>query len=306
MGKHKSLISLFLFILLITAGSLLSYLSYSSALPGKEVRKDGLSGANTISPEYCNSPAYCNVEKEISEDAYKRYLENKQFRSWLKDSITKDFLTGKVNRSVHPMFAKVSEEHTERNIYLLKPVYEAYIIMYKAALADGVKLIVTSGHRTFTEQVCEWELRWNNPRTEYSFSGDTEKARFVLQYRSMPGTSRHHWGTDIDLNSFHQSYFETVQGKKVYEWLRANAPLYGFFQPYTPQDENRPTGYCEEKWHWSYRPIARPMLEHYIRKTGKEDIAGFKGDGAVEHLNIMEEWVCGIDPKMIRIGRTPN
>lgn len=217
------------------------------------------------------------------------------FECWLKDSITKDFLMGKVNRHTHPMFAKVTEEHTERKIYLLKPVYEAYIKMYEAALADGVRLVITSGHRTFVEQVCEWELRWNNPLTDEPFRNDTEKARFLLQYRSMPGTSRHHWGTDIDLNSFRLSYFETNEGRKLYEWLHANAHRFGFFQPYTAQDENRPTGYCEEKWHWSYQPIAQEMLTHYLRLIEKEDIKGFKGDKAAQHLNIITDWVCGIN-----------
>ncbi|MDR2968514.1 MAG: M15 family metallopeptidase [Tannerellaceae bacterium] len=299
MGKHKSLITLFLFILFAAAGCLLGFRPHGTPPPAAEGLPDNLPASGTISPENYN------VGEEISEEARKRYLESKKFRYWLEDSITKDFLMGKINRSTHHLFAKLTEEHTERNIYLLKPVYEAYIKMYEAALTDGVRLIVTSGHRTFVEQVCEWELRWNNPRTEYSFADETEKARFVLQYRSMPGTSRHHWGTDIDLNSFNLSYFETAEGEKLYNWLSANAHLYGFFQPYTVQDENRPKGYCEEKWHWSYRPVARPMLEHYLRKVGKEDITGFKGDRAAGHLSIIKEWVCGIDQKLIG-NHTPD
>ncbi|NJK84501.1 MAG: M15 family metallopeptidase [Saprospiraceae bacterium] len=41
-----------------------------------------------------------------------------------------------------------------------------------------------------------------------------ERALKILKYSSMPGTSRHHWGTDIDLNSFSNSYFEQGEGKK--------------------------------------------------------------------------------------------
>lgn len=293
MRIHKVLIISFLFVLFTIAGCLLKCQPHHSMPLGKE----GL--PNDMPAQSTNSPENFNVEKEITEEAYTRYLEDKRNRSWLKDSITKNFLTGKINRRTHSMFTKVAETHTERNIYLLKPVYEAYIKMYEAALADGVKLVITSGHRTFVEQVCEWELRWNNPLTKDSFPNETEKARFLLQYRSMPGTSRHHWGTDIDLNSFRLSYFETEQGKKVYEWLSANAPLYGFFQPYTAQDENRPTGYCEEKWHWSYRPVARTMLTHYLQKVDKADIMGFKGDKAAKQLNLITDWVCGIDRKLL-------
>jgi len=289
MRKHKGQIVLFLFTLLVIAGCLLRCQPYNSASPEHEDLLNDILDQSTIHPEDYNA------KRKFSEEIHTLSPEEKAFHSWLKDSITKDFLMGKINRRTHPMLTKITEEHTERNIYLLKPVYEAYIKMYEAALADGIKLIITSGHRTFVEQVCEWELRWNNPRTEESFSNETEKARFLLQYRSMPGTSRHHWGTDIDLNSFRLSYFETEQGKRVYNWLSANAHLYGFFQPYTVQDENRPAGYCEEKWHWSYRPIAQPMLTHYLQIINKEDIMGFKGDKAAKHLNIITDWVCGID-----------
>ena len=76
-----------------------------------------------------------------------------------------------------------------------------------------------------------------------------ERARMILTYSSMPGTSRHHWGTDMDLNKDNNGYFATGEGLKVYEWLQAHAHEYGFCQPYTPKGPNRPEGYNEEKWH---------------------------------------------------------
>lgn len=225
--------------------------------------------------------------------------EKQEYEVLLKDYIDKDFLMGRIDREKHPLFIKVDKEHTQRNIYLLASVYEAYIKMHNAALSDGIKLKITSGHRTFIEQVYEWELRWNNPKTDRVFANDTEKARHVLEYRSMPGTSRHHWGTDIDLNSFKLEYFKTKEGIKMYDWMKENANKYGFYQSYTARDENRPTGYNEEKWHWSYYPIAQIMLSKYGELVNKDDIHGFKGDGAVKELEIISEWVYGIDPSML-------
>lgn len=237
-------------------------------------------------------------EEEISPDkgeVSQEYL----YAQWLDEYVTKDFLLGRVSRTKDPLFIKVGEEHTERDkIYLLVPVYEAYKKMYEAALADGVKLVITSGHRTFMEQACEWELRWNNPGKDVSFGSDLEKARFVLQYRSMPGTSRHHWGTDIDLNSFRLSYYQTAQGKKVYNWLKENANKYGFYQPYTALGEGRDSGYQEEVWHWSYLPVARFMLDRYMALVSAEDIKGFKGDQTVRHLDLIPLWVYGIDQSL--------
>lgn len=215
---------------------------------------------------------------------------------WLDKYVTKEFLLGKVDRTKDTFFTKVGVEHTERDrIYLLTPVYEAYKKMYNAALVDGVKLIITSGHRTFIEQACEWELRWNNPGEEIFFNNDLEKARFVLQYRSMPGTSRHHWGTDIDLNSFRLSYYQTEKGEKIYAWLKENANKYGFYQPYTTFGTNRDSGYQEEIWHWSYLPIAQLLLDKYGSLISIEDINGFKGDQAAKHLDLISLWVYGID-----------
>ncbi|MDL2255077.1 M15 family metallopeptidase [Parabacteroides sp. OttesenSCG-928-G06] len=243
-------------------------------------------------------PELTMAEKALIEELAAAERERIYNKTWVEENVTRDFLLGKVKRKDNPLFVKVAEEHTERNIYLIPPAYEAFKKMHEAALADGVKLIITSGHRTFMEQACEWELRWNNPRTDEVFANDTEKARFVLQYRSMPGTSRHHWGTDIDINSFKLSYFETREGKKVYDWLKTHAADYGFYQSYSPKDEKRPTGYEEEKWHWSYKPIARLMLSKYLELVTIDDIHGFKGDRAAQKLPIISEWVCGISPEM--------
>ena len=245
-----------------------------------------------------SSAIQVEVEKVLTEEDIEKARIKAESEAWISEHVNKDFLLGKVNRNNNPLFVQIRKEHTERNIHLIKPVYEAYIKMYEAALADGVKLIVTSGHRAFWEQVYEWELRWNNPRTNTPFPNDVEKARFVLQYRSMPGTSRHHWGTDIDLNSINSSYFDTEKGKKVYDWLKKNAADYGFVQSYTPRDEKRPTGYQEEKWHWSYKPLARLMLIKYLELVSIDDIHGFKGDAAAKKLPIISDWVCGINTEI--------
>ncbi len=50
----------------------------------------------------------------------------------------------------------------------------------------------------------------------------------------MPQASRHHWGTDVDINSVEPEYFESGQGLKEYTWLQENAWKFGFCQPYTP------------------------------------------------------------------------
>ena len=239
-----------------------------------------------------------DIENVLTEEEIEKQQFKKENEEWVNEHIDKDFLLGKVIRNKNSLFVLVDEKYTERNIYLINPVYEAYKKMYEAALADGVKLIIISGHRTFVEQVCEWQLRWNNPKTDKPFTNDVEKAKYLLQYRSMPGTTRHHWGTDIDLNSFDLAYYQTEKGQKVYNWLKENAATYGFYQPYTALDEKRYTGYQEEKWHWSYKPLARLMLIKYIELMSINDISGFKGDKAAKELPVITEWVLGINPQL--------
>jgi LAS superfamily LD-carboxypeptidase LdcB len=244
------------------------------------------------------SIAFVEVKKTITAEEVEKQIQQVYFESWVKEYADKDFLTGKVKRQNNPLFVKVDNKYTEREIYLISPVYEAFKEMYRAALADDVKLTITSGHRTYIEQIIEWELRWNNPRTDIAFANDVEKATYLLRYRAMPCTTRHHWGTDIDLNSFELAYYESREGQKVYNWLKANAGTFGFFQPYTVYDEERPAGFMEEKWHWSYKPLSQPMLTKYLQLVTADDIVGFKGDKAAKKLPVISDWVCGINPQL--------
>ena len=114
----------------------------------------------------------------------------------------------------------------------------------------------------------------------------------------MPGTSRHHWGTDIDLNSMDPKYFETDAGKKIYDWLCANAANFGFGQPYCAKGDLRKTGYEEEKWHWSYLPISKQCITAWKSKVSYANIAGFSGSETAEKLNVIEDYVLGINPSM--------
>jgi LAS superfamily LD-carboxypeptidase LdcB len=110
----------------------------------------------------------------------------------------------------------------------------------------------------------------------------------------MPGTSRHHWGTDIDINSVEPDYFETPYGRNVFRWLQVNANKYGFAMPYNSRQEGRLLGYEEEKWHWSYLPLSRLMMQQYISVVHYSDIAGFEGCHAAEPLQVIPNFVMAI------------
>ena len=111
----------------------------------------------------------------------------------------------------------------------------------------------------------------------------------------MPGSSRHHWGTDIDINALENSYFESGRGLKEYEWLKKHAADFGFCQPYSPKGPERPEGYNEEKWHWSYLPLARPLTQQAKLRLNNEALKGFRGAEAASGVSIVDNYVLGIN-----------
>lgn len=215
------------------------------------------------------------------------------------DTVGVRILTGKFSPEKEQGFDEVDIEYASRKgIYLNIEAYKAFIKMFYAAQKDGIKLTIISGTRNFNYQKSIWEAKWNGSRLvdgknlAVTVSDPVERAGIILKYSSMPGTSRHHWGTDIDLNSLDNQYFETSAGKKVYEWLRENASGFGYCQPYTP---GRSSGYAEEKWHWSYIPLAGGYLTEYVKNINYSHISGFSGSNTAEKIDVINNYVIAID-----------
>ncbi|WP_299781627.1 M15 family metallopeptidase [uncultured Formosa sp.] len=203
--------------------------------------------------------------------------------------ITKDFVLGKFDFETDSCFIKVAPELSNKTIYLQKEVYDAFVKMNTAAKKDGVQFKVISGTRNFFYQKSIWDRKW---KTNSNLS-PIENAKKILLYSSMPSTSRHHWGTDLDINNLSNSYFESGQGLKEYNWLIAHAHDYGFYQVYTSKNNGR-TGYNEEKWHWSYMPLSCQYLEFYNTNITDADISGFEGSELASELHMVSNYVNGI------------
>lgn len=216
--------------------------------------------------------------------------------------VSVEFLTGKFNPAKDTSFTECDLEYANRTgIFIQEETYKAFIKMFYAAKNDGVNLKIISGTRNFNYQKSIWEQKWNGGRMvdgknlANTVKDPVERAKIILKFSSMPGTSRHHWGTDMDLNSMENNYFETTQGKKVYDWLGNNASKYGFCQPFSALGEGRKTGYQEEKWHWSYMPLAKTYLKEYQKKVTYENITGFAGSKTAKELEVIKNYVMSIN-----------
>ena len=219
-------------------------------------------------------------------------------------ALSERFLMGKYSASKHGDFVKISSKYASRSgMYMQRLPYDAFQAMHRDAKNSGVNLKIISATRSFYHQKSIWEGKWNGKRAvggikniKRSIQDPVKRAKKILEYSSMPGSSRHHWGTDIDLNAFNNSYFSSGQGKKTYSWLVKNAPRYGFCQPYTPKSGERPTGYNEEKWHWSFRPLSKHYTEQAQIRLFDSKFSGFRGSNTAAQIGILKNYVLGINP----------
>jgi LAS superfamily LD-carboxypeptidase LdcB len=217
-------------------------------------------------------------------------------------AVDKKYLLGKFEPASDGRFVKIADLYgkgSAKGGYLRKEAYDAFVKMAEAAKKDGVNLYIISATRNFHSQKTIWENKWNgNTMVEgknlTTVENLEERAKLILLYSSMPSTSRHHWGTDMDLNSLNNDYFLKGDGLRIYEWLTAHAASFGFCQPYTTKADGKRTGYEEEKWHWSYLPLSSVLLREYQSAVTYDDIAGFQGSDVARNVKMIENYVNGV------------
>jgi LAS superfamily LD-carboxypeptidase LdcB len=208
--------------------------------------------------------------------------------------VDENFLLGKTSFESDGRFSLVPSSRSTKSCYLLVEVNWAFEQMAAAAEKEGIVLKVISGGRNFNMQKSIWERKWNARRP--NFKSDKETALDILKYSSMPGTSRHHWGTDLDINSLEPNYFASGKGKKEYDWLQKNAVSFGFCQTYDNKQTSGRSGYSEEKWHYSYMPISIVFLSQYNELITSEKLTGFLGSATSKEVDVIRDYVNGICP----------
>ena len=127
--------------------------------------------------------------------------------------------------------------NVSRNDLSLRPEsYAALEELSKGALADGIKLMVSSTYRSYKYQ----EGLFNR----YVKQDGVELAE---RYSARPGTSQHQLGMAIDFGSITDDWGDTKMGK----WVYNHAAEYGWSLSF-PQGYEDVTGYMWECWHFRY------------------------------------------------------
>ncbi len=223
-----------------------------------------------------------------------------------KIDFDRNYLMGKFDPIRHKDFMAIPMKYASRKgMRMRKDAFEAFEKMYQAAKEAGFELKIVSATRPFDHQKTIWEGKWTGARKvggkdlSKSISSKKDRALKILEYSSMPGTSRHHWGTDIDLNALENSYFEKGKGAKLYEWLTINADQFGYRLVYTEKGKDRPDGYNEEKWHWSFYPVSVQLTRACDLLLQNEMIEGFKGAEQAVEIDVLNKYILGINKECL-------
>jgi len=104
--------------------------------------------------------------------------------------------------SVLELMGKAEIELFGEGINLRKEAHDAFVRMKKAAYQDGIDIKVISSYRDFYRQEGIWERKFIR-YTEQDNMKPLAAIDKIIEYSTIPGTSRHHWGTDIDLVDGH-------------------------------------------------------------------------------------------------------
>lgn len=220
-----------------------------------------------------------------------------------KTAISLNELLGQFDESKQPEFIALDKTDLPVNkpgMYLRKKVAAKLILAYHdfKQAHPNIPFVIVSATRNYSYQNAIWQRKWHAlyPTTRNS----AKTANAILAYSSMPGTSRHHWGTDVDITRVESNYFlQNSKGKVLYQWLKENMPKYGFCQAYSP---GRNGGYNIEEWHWSYVPIAKKYLKtyHWYMKNDPKQIIqrlNFIGHNKLNMKALIMEYVFTINPQ---------
>lgn len=150
----------------------------------------------------------------------------------------------------------------------------------------GVNIEMISSYRDFDRQLLIWNEKTQGKRKVLDDEGNeidpqgveaNELVEAILRFSALPGASRHHWGTDIDVfdamvmnkNKVQLTHEESItQFKGMHEWLDRHMSEFGFFRPY----ELDLGGVFVEKWHLSYAPLSQAYFEAYTIEVFQQNI----------------------------------
>ena len=207
--------------------------------------------------------------------------------------LTSDMLTGKSREHLVNLPTPHSLNH-----FLQAEAVKAFQGLQQSAVKNGFNLQPASSFRDFARQQLIWNGKFSGERKVHDDFGtalelgqldDWQKCQAILRWSALPGASRHHWGTEIDIfdpdllpqgQSLQLEPWEYEQGGYFFElseFLTENLPHFDFALPFTQMPKNKKIG--REPWHISYFPLAEQAAKQFsseilILSWQNEEISG--------------------------------
>jgi LAS superfamily LD-carboxypeptidase LdcB len=219
---------------------------------------------------------------------------------------------GELTGQVRTHIAEVADPNCLLHAQAVRP----FLNLRRAALTDGIDLKPMSSFRGFDRQLTIWNSKWSGARPMYDAAGGKldaaelapkERVEAILLWSALPGASRHHWGTDVDLidgNADAGAYPDKLTREafapggpyaRLDAWLEINAPRFGFFRPF----KGVRSGVQAEPWHLSFAPIAETARHALSPRVLQAAIAAAPLEGKEVVLARLEElharYIAAID-----------
>ena len=202
-------------------------------------------------------------------------------------------------------------------------VVTSFLAMRDAAAATGIDLVAASSFRDFDRQVYLWNRKWSGEQPLLDRRGqvidpatldDARRVDAILCWSAIPGGSRHHWGSDVDVidaaampdgyevQLVPAEYAADGVFGRLGEWLDANIARFGFHRPYASAS----SGAGFEPWHLSYWPVSSAALEALSLPVLRAAVASSEMLGKAQVLERLPEiytrFVLAVD-RPLRVNR---
>ncbi len=193
---------------------------------------------------------------------------------------------------------------------LLPAAHEAFKKMSAAAAKENIQIKPVSSYRSYNHQHSIWKRKYK----KFTTNGLTpsQAIKKIIEYSTIPGTSRHHWGTDIDIVDatppqpkgllLEKNFESNGPFCKLKEWLDNHANTFGFYLVYTNRKDRK--GFKYEPWHYSYAPLSIPMLKAYRSLDIQKELQQTNLVGS-DHFSTnfiqayIQENILDINPKLL-------
>lgn len=156
---------------------------------------------------------------------------------------------------------------------LLPAASAAFEAMRQHCRKEGIELAIASSYRSYEQQLNIWNEKYTGKRPlldkhghalDVSQMAAIDKVFAILTWSAIPGASRHHWGSDLDvydlaampagyqLQLIPEEYDQGGPFEKLGVYLDFQAHLHGFTRPYLQDGK----GVAFEPWHISFAKSA--------------------------------------------------